>query len=167
MAADLILISHGHQDHNAVNLIRNRNVDCRIISNTDALVNGAYQTYDLGYATVEAVQAGNNRNHDINVCVGWLITLSDGVSIYATGDTSTTAQMSELAERNIHYAFFVCDGRYNMDSNEAIACANLVKARHSIPYHMAPGSLFDQERAELFDVPGRLIIPAGEEIILE
>ena len=41
LAADLILISHGHQDHNAVNLIRNRNEDCRIISNTDALVNGA------------------------------------------------------------------------------------------------------------------------------
>jgi len=167
LAADLILISHGHQDHNAVNLIRNRNEDCRIISNTDALVNGAYKTYDLGYATVEAVQAGNNRNHDINVCVGWLITLSDGVSIYATGDTSTTAQMSELAERNIHYAFFVCDGRFNMDINEAITCANLVKAQHSIPYHMAPGSLFDQKRAELFDVPGRLIIPAGEEIVLE
>ena len=97
----------------------------------------------------------------------FLITLSDGVSIYATGDTSTTAQMSELAERNIHYAFFVCDGRFNMDINEAIACANLVKAQHSIPYHMAPGSLFDQKRAELFDVPGRLIIPAGEEIVLE
>ena len=32
---------------------------------------------------------------------------------------------------------------------------------------MAPGKLFDQGRAELFDVPDRLIVPAGEEIILE
>jgi hypothetical protein len=32
---------------------------------------------------------------------------------------------------------------------------------------MAPGKAFDQKRAELFDVPGRLIIPAGEEITLE
>jgi hypothetical protein len=32
---------------------------------------------------------------------------------------------------------------------------------------MAPGSLFDAQRAELVDVPGRLIIPAGEEITLE
>ena len=167
LKADLILVSHGHQDHNAVRLIQNRSEDCRVIYNTDALVNGVYKTFDLGYATVEAVQAGNNRNHDIKVCVGWLITLSDGVTVYATGDTSTTEQMAALAERDIHYAFFVCDGRYNMDMDEAIACARLVKARHSIPYHMAPGSLFDEKRAELFDVPGRLILPAGEEITLE
>ena len=166
LPADLILVSHGHQDHNAVNLIKNRNEDCQVIYNTDAMVNGEYKTYDLGYATVEAVQAGNNRNHDIKVCVGWLITLSDGITVYATGDTSTTAQMAELAERNIDYAFFVCDGRYNMDMDEAIACAKLVNAKHSIPYHMAPGALFDQNRAELFDVPNRLIIPAGEEIDL-
>ena len=90
-----------------------------------------------------------------------------GITVYATGDTSTTDQMAELAEREIDYALFVCDGVYNMDMDEAIACAKLVGAKHSIPYHMAPGKLFDQQRAELFDVPGRMIVPAGEEIILE
>ena len=167
LPADLILVSHGHSDHTAIDLIKNRADDCRIIQYTDALVNGEYKTFDLGYATVETVQAGNNRNHDINVCVGWLITLSDGISIYATGDTSTTDQMGELGELNIDYAFFCCDGKYNMDIAEASACAALVKARHSIPYHMAPGKLFDMERAERFDGPGKLIIPAGEEIYLE
>ena len=167
LPADLILVSHAHSDHNAVDLIKNRNKDCQIISYADALVDGEYKTFDLGYAVVEAVQAGNNRNHDINKCVGWLITLPGDISVYATGDTSTTDQMAELAERDIHYAFFVCDGVYNMDMEEAIACARLVQARNSIPYHMLPGSLFDKERAEQFDVPGQLIIPAGEEIVLE
>ncbi len=54
-----------------------------------------------------------------------------------------------------------------MDMDEAIACAKLVNAKHSIPYHMATGKLFDQQRAELLDVPNRLIIPAGQEIELE
>ncbi len=167
LPADLILITHGHQDHTAVDLIKNRNDGCRLITWKEALVNGEYKTFDLGFATVEAVQAGNNKNHDIRSCVGWLITLSGGITVYATGDTSTTDQMAELGGRNIDYAFFVCDGKYNMDMEEAIACAKLVHARHSIPYHMAPGKLFDRQRAELFDVPDRLIIPAGEEIILE
>ena len=167
LPADLILVSHGHSDHTAVDLIRNRADDCRIIQYTDALVEGVYGTFDLGYATVEAVQAGNNRNHDINVCVGWLVTLSDGMTVYATGDTSTTDQMAELGERNIDYAFFCCDGIYNMDIEEASACAALVNARHSVPYHMAPGKLFDAQRAERFEGPGRLIVAAGEEIILE
>lgn len=167
LPADLILVTHGHSDHTALDLIKNRNEGCRIIQYSDALVNGEYKTYDLGYVTVEAVQAGNNRGHDINACVGWLITLPDGISVYATGDTSTTEQMAQLAERDIHYAFIVCDGRFNMDMDEAIACAKMIGARHSIPYHMAPGSLFDQARAELFDAPGSLIIPAGQEIELE
>ena len=167
LPADLILVTHGHQDHTAVNLITNRSDDCRIITYKDALVDGEYKSYDFGYAVIEAVQAGNNRNHSIKECVGWLITLSDGVSVYVTGDTSTTEQMTALADRNIHYAFFVCDGIYNMDMDEAIACAKFVNAQHSIPYHMAPGKLFDQERAEKFDVPNRLIIPAGKEISLE
>lgn len=167
LAADLILITHNHDDHNATKLIKNRNEDCQVISNKKALMKGEYKTFDLGYAIVAAVQAGNNRNHNIKECVGFVIALSGGVSIYVTGDTSTTDQMAELADRNIDYAFFVCDGRYNMGMDEAIACAKLVNAQHSIPYHMAPGKLFDQKKAELFDVPNRLIIPAGEEIILE
>ena len=167
LPADLILVSHSHPDHGAVDLIENRAEDCQIIRNTDALVDGEYKIFDLGYATIEPVQAGNNRNHDVDVCVGWLITLSDGVSVYATGDTSTTEQMAELAEREIDYAFFVCDGVYNMDIEEASACAALVNAKHSIPYHMAPGQLFDAARAEQFEGPGKLILPAGEELALE
>ena len=72
-----------------------------------------------------------------------------------------------MAERKIDYAVYVCDGIYNMDMEEASACAKLVNAYHSIPYHMAPGKLFDQNRAVLFDAPNRLILPAGEEITLE
>ena len=150
LPADLILVSHNHADHSAVDLIQSRAEGCRIIRNTDALVNGEYLTFDLGYATVEAVQAGNNRNHDIRVCVGWLITMSGGVTVY-----------------DIHYAFFVCDGRYNMDLEEAGACAGTVKARHSIPYHMAPGMLFDAGRAEKFEGPGKMVLAPGEEIVLE
>ena len=166
-SADLILVTHPHNDHTALHLIQTRNSDYQIITHTEALVGGEYKVFDLGYVIVEAVQAGNNPNHSINLCVGYILTLSDGVSIYISGDTSTTEQMAEFAERKLDYAFFCTDGRFNMGIEEAIACADLVKARHSIPYHILPGALFDQALAEQFTAKNRLIIAAGEEIILE
>ena len=92
--------------------------------------------------------------------------LSSGVSVYAAGDTSETKQMAKLAEKGIDYALFCCDGVYNMDLAEAARCASLVGAKCNIPYHMAPGKLFDKARAEQFDAPGRLIVADGEEIEL-
>ena len=127
---------------------------------------GERRTFNLGFVTVETVEAGYNRNHSVKNCVGFVLTLPDGVSVYVSGDTSKTEQMPLLAEKKIDYAFFCCDGKYNMDLAEASQCASLVGARHSIPYHMAPGKLFDRTRAERFNAPGRIIIADGEEIVL-
>lgn len=165
--ADLILVTHGHSDHTAVHLIEAKNPDCQTITHSEALVDGEYKTFEMDYVTVEAVQAGNNPNHDISQCVGYILTLSDGKTVYISGDTSTTEQMATFADRHLDYAFFCCDGRYNMDTSEASACAALVAAKHSIPYHMAPGALYDEKVAEQFEAQGRLLIPAGETITIE
>ena len=167
-AADLILITHGHSDHNNPEMIKNRNPDCKIITWKEALKSGEHQTFDVGFIKVEATEAGYNRNHDVNSCVGYILTLSDGVSVYISGDTSTTKQMSELSDRHIDYAFFCCDGIYNMDIDEAAECARLVGAKHNIPYHVIAqsGRYFDRARAEKFAAPNRLIIDKNEEIEL-
>lgn len=167
-AADLILVTHSHYDHNAIEKVSNRNPDCRVITWQEAISDGKHQSFDLGYVTVEAVEAGYNRWHDVGECVGYVLTLSDGVSVYVTGDTSKTQQMPELAEKQIDYAFFCCDGVYNMDLDEAADCAALVQAKHNVPYHVIAqdGVYFDRERAELFKADNRLIINEGEEIEL-
>ena len=124
----------------------------------------------LGYVTVTAVEAGYNRNHNVKSCVGYLLTLSDGVKVYVSGDTSKTKQMPELSALHIDYAFFCCDGVYNMDLKEAAQCARLVGARHDIPYHVIPASgdkFFDRERAGQFDSPNLLVVEPGEEILLQ
>lgn len=167
-AADLILVTHSHYDHNGVDKVVNRNADCRVITRKEALADGTHQTFDLGYAKVEAVEAGYNRWHDVKECVGYIITLSDGISAYVSGDTSKTEQMPSLAEKQIDYAFFCCDGVFNMDLDEAADCAALVGAKHNVPYHVLAkdGVYFDRTRAEQFDAPNRLIIDEGEEITL-
>ncbi|MBP5406586.1 MBL fold metallo-hydrolase [bacterium] len=168
-AADLILVTHAHHDHNALDKIKNRSEGHRIITWKEALADGKHQTFDLGYVRIEAVEAGYNKNHDVKECVGYILTLSDGVTVYVSGDTSKTNQMPALAEKKLDYAFYCCDGVYNMDLPEAAECAKLVGAKHDIPYHViaaSGGKYFDRVRAEQFDSPNRLVIGEGEEIEL-
>ncbi len=167
LPADLILVTHSHFDHNDLSKVSNRNPDCRIITQKEALIDGEHQSFDLGYVKIEAVEAGYNRNHNVNECVGYILTFSNGKSVYVSGDTSTTEQMPLLAEKEIDYAFFCCDGVYNMGKEEAAACADMVKAKHNIPYHVggAGGKLnFDRNQAEKWTAVNRLIIEPGEEI---
>ena len=167
--ADLILVTHGHYDHTATDKVVNRSPDCQTVTWKEALVKGKHRTFDFGFAKVEAVEAGYNRMHSVKECVGYIVTLSDGVSVYVSGDTSKTKQMKSLAERHIDYAFYCCDGVYNMDIDEAAECAKLVGAKHDIPYHVIAknGVYFDRAKAENFDSPHLLIVEDGEEIALQ
>ena len=157
--ADIILITHQHGDHNQIQLIHQK-PDCRIISNFEALKNNIHQSFKIDDFEIEAVEA-RNKNHDPKECVGYILTF-DGITLYASGDTSFTQQMSSFAARKLDYALLPCDGIYNMNVVEASDCANIIKAKHSIPIHLKPGALFDRQTAEQFDVPGRIIVEPGD-----
>ena len=166
--ADLILVTHDHYDHNNVDMVSERNEDCQIITQNEALKDGIHQTFDLGYVTVEAVEAGNNPNHSITECVGYVITLSDGSRIYVSGDTSKTEQMAKMSDMNIDYAFLCCDGNYNMDLLEAAERAALINAGVIVPYHtiVQEGVYFSYELADAFPVENKMILEPGDEIEL-
>ena len=119
---------------------------------------------------VDAVEAGYNKNHDKKECVGYILTFSNGATVYFSGDTSTAPGMSKLADRHLDYAFLCCDGVYNMDVSEAAECARTIGAKHTIPYHMVPSDNpdgFDMSVAESFDATGRIILRPGQELVLE
>ena len=161
--ADIILVTHQHRDHNRVERCAQKPT-CRIITNDEALAGGRHNHFDLDGISVQAVTAGN-RNHDPAQCVGLILTV-DGIKIYFAADTSKTKSMESFAGRKLDYALLPIDGYYNMDSAEAAECAKLIGARVNIPVHTKPGELFDRERAEAFDAPGRRVVSPGEEIEL-
>ncbi len=171
--ADLILVTHEHFDHNQVDKMPHAS-GCSIIRAADVHpTSGEYLTVESHGVRVTAVQA-YNKNHSVDACVGLLLEI-DGVTFYASGDTSMTDDMrsGKLADAGIDYATFPGDGFYNMDVAEASECAKLVSARHSIPMHLVPmndptdaSQLFSRERAEAFQGPGRVIVAPGETLDL-
>lgn len=156
---DLILITHRHPDHDRVGLVP-KNEGCVIFESKDGITKDGYKSFDFGEVHIEPVQA-YNKNHDIRRCVGYILTMGSA-TLYFAGDTSKTEQMSELGSRNIDYAFLPIDGFFNMDIPEAMECAELIKAKHTVPIHMSPGKLFDRKRAERFTPPGAMILEPGE-----
>ena len=163
LPADIILVSHQHDDHNLVHLCAKK-PGCTIITNVEALAGGKHNSFNLDGIEVQAVEA-YNKNHKVEECVGFIITV-DGVKIYASGDTSKTKQMETFPAMKLDYAILCGDGVYNMDPEEAAECAEIIKAKRNIIIHLTPGQLFDRPKAEAWKGPNKLIVGDGEEITL-
>ncbi len=149
MPADFVLVTHEHPDHNKVNLVAKKK-NCMVFHANNFMSGGKYGEARFNGIRMRAVPA-YNKNHSQDECVGFVITLENGIKIYCAGDTSYTEFMDEeLAYLNIDYALLPCDGVYNMDAAEAARCANIIGAKHSIPVHTKPGVLFDPKIAETF-----------------
>ena len=164
--ADLVLVTHQHYDHTAIDKMPHAPT-CVVWQNMDA--HPAPQTYvtrTFGDVTVEAVEAYNNM-HAKDECVGYVVQV-DGLQLYFAGDTSTTAQMASLANRELDYAFLPGDGIYNMDVDEAARCAKVIGARHNVPIHLKPGKPYGEQEAQRFAslAPRALLVRAGELIEL-
>ena len=160
--ADIILVSHDHPDHNKIKRCAQKQ-DCRIITNEEALANGVHNSFDIDGITIHAVEA-SNKKHDPKKCVGFIIKL-DGIKIYASGDTSKTAQMATFAKLNLDYALFPGDGLFNMGIDEAAECAKIVGAKNNVLIHLMPGDSLEK-KFEKWNAPNKLLIMPGEEIIL-
>jgi len=163
LPADIILVTHQHDDHNQIRLITQK-PGCVVITNYEALAGGKHNAFTVEGVGIEAVMA-QNKNHPPDRCVGYIVTI-DGVKVYFSGDTSKTPQMAEFAAKKLDYALLPCDGFYNMGLKEAAEAAALIGAKHNVPVHIKPGALFDRVLAEQFEGPNRLIIEDGEEIEL-
>lgn len=161
--ADIVLVTHEHHDHNKLSLVSLK-PDGKVFRGRDMTDGVNYAKAEHKGVGIRAVPA-YNKNHSARECVGFIVEI-DGVKIYASGDTSRTDFMYRLKDENIDYALLPTDGIYNMDAAEASECAAIIGAKHTVPVHTKPETLFSDAVAGRFSCKGKLVLHPGEEIEL-
>jgi L-ascorbate metabolism protein UlaG (beta-lactamase superfamily) len=146
--ADLILITHEHQDHfdlNAINLIKTAKTKivatqtvARQISDAIIMKNGDSQT--IGDLRIEAVPAYNlvnmrspgNPFHPRGIGNGYVIAFGNK-RLYIAGDTENTPEMKNI--KGIDIAFLPMNLPYTMTPEMVADAAKALRPKILYPYH--------------------------------
>ena len=146
--ADIVLITHAHQDHmspgDIAKVITDKTIlvvpaDCASTLkqrfNREIITLNPGQKHTVGDIQIEAVPAyniGKNYHPKGNNWVGYIVTI-DGVRIYHAGDTNRIPEMKDFT---CDIAMLPLGQTYTMDSvDEAVQAALDVKAKIAIPMH--------------------------------
>lgn len=142
--ADVIFLTHDHHDHySEADVKKLSRAATRIVCPADlagkigrqALAVKPGQTVEVEGFKVTAVAAYNigKRYHPKeNGWVGFIITLSDGTTVYHAGDADFIPEMKSL---KVDVAMLPVSGTYVMTADEAVQAANTFKPTVAIPMH--------------------------------
>lgn len=156
--ADIILVSHHHQDHYSVQDLRSLSDDRTVIFCPE----GVYRRIrkKIGKASIECVEPGDQREcHGLMISflpahnkkkrfvtahppstknVGFVVGRGT-FSLYYAGDTDVIEEMNDLHDLTV--AIVPIDGgELTMSTEEAIALINRLQPEYAIPVHYAIGS---------------------------
>jgi L-ascorbate metabolism protein UlaG (beta-lactamase superfamily) len=150
VAADAILLTHGHQDHLGDTVDIARRTGATVVAITELAGElGADEeldvrdpnlggTVDLGFATVRLVPAWHTATSPKGTphTPAGLVVEMGGKRIYHLGDTALFSDLALPAKRgHIDVALMCIGGHYTMDRYDAVIAAEWVKADQVIPCH--------------------------------
>jgi L-ascorbate metabolism protein UlaG (beta-lactamase superfamily) len=152
VAADHILVTHGHSDHlgDAVNI--SKRTGAPIVATyelglflgtmgVDVTPGNIGGTVTAGKATVKFVPAVHSSTVDENgsfvaasVPTGFVVRLN-GTTVYVAGDTALFGDMDLIGDEGLDVAIVPIGGQYTMDSGDAVKAVSKLRPKIVIPGH--------------------------------
>lgn len=157
--AELILITHAHDDHfqpeeiarlsgQGTKLVAPHDVAAKLTGDVTPVAPG--ESHEVAGVRFTTVPAYNTREEALdfhpraNRWVGYVLELG-GRSYYHAGDTDHAPELNEV---KTDVAFLPIGGTYTMDAPEAAGLAKLIGPQLAVPFHygFVAGSASDGER---------------------
>lgn len=163
VAADFILVSHGHGDHVGDTIAIARRTGATVVANYEisewlqkqglSKVHGQQHGggHDFPFGRVKltlafhgsALPDGSNGG---NPC-GFLITFKDGTKVYDAADTGLFGDMRLIGEEGIDLAILPIGDNYTMGPDDALRAVKFLQPRKVLPIHYNTFDLIAQDAA--------------------
>ncbi|MCU0453212.1 MAG: MBL fold metallo-hydrolase [Bacteroidetes bacterium] len=142
--ADLILVTHAHDDHFSPDDLRRIRTSRTLVCCTADVANMLEgpttvvkpdMSVTVGPWSVATISAGNQRKAFHPLAKGWVgyvLTLGDGRRLLHTGDTDALPHHDLL---KVDIALLPCGGTYTMDGEEAGCLAQRMAPGTAVPMH--------------------------------